>query len=148
ETRHIELSLEGSGLDHRPGDALGFVPQNDPAVVESILDALALPAATPVSLKKGDAPLKAALGRNLEITIATPRFLQHWAKLSGAAALKRLTEDAHASERAAFLAAHHIVDIVRRFPVPGIQAQQFVAGLRPLQPRLYSIASSSAALPG
>src|SRR5690606_4641953 len=131
-----------------PGDALGFVRQNDPAVVESILDALALPAATPVSLKKGDAPLKAALGRNLEITIATPRFLRHWPKLSGARALKWLTVGPRASGRAAFLAAHHIVDIVRRFPVPGIQAQQFVAGLRPLQPRLYSIASSSAALPG
>ncbi|MPZ44465.1 MAG: assimilatory sulfite reductase (NADPH) flavoprotein subunit [Betaproteobacteria bacterium] len=148
ETRHVELSLGDSRLDYRPGDALGFVPQNDRAAVESILETLAFPAATPVSLKKGDAPLEAALGRDLEITIATPRFLQHWVELSGAAALKRLTEDAHAEERAAFLGTHHIVDILRRFPVPGIQAQQFVAGLRPLQPRLYSIASSSAALPG
>jgi sulfite reductase (NADPH) flavoprotein alpha-component len=148
ETRHVELSLDDSRLDYRPGDALGFVPQNDPAMVESILETLALPAATPVSLKKGDAPLEVALGRDLEITLATPRFLQHWAKLSGAAALERLTEDAHTEERATFLRTHHIVDIVRRFPVRGIEAQQFVAGLRPLQPRLYSIASSSATFPG
>ena len=30
ETRHIELSLEGSGLSYIPGDALGIVPHNDP----------------------------------------------------------------------------------------------------------------------
>src|SRR5690606_17939921 len=32
ETRHIELSLAGSGLTYQPGDALGVVPQNDPAL--------------------------------------------------------------------------------------------------------------------
>ena len=148
ETRHLELSLGDSQLDYRPGDALGFVPQNDPAAVASLLETLALPAATPVSLKKGDIPLEAALARDLEISLATPRFLQHWSKLSGAAALERLTDDAHAAERTTFLGTHHIVDIVRRFPVRGIEAQQFVAGLRPLQPRLYSIASSRAAFPG
>jgi sulfite reductase (NADPH) flavoprotein alpha-component len=148
ETRHVELSLGDSRLAYRPGDALGFVPQNDPVAVESLLETLALPAAAPVSLKKGDTTLEAALGRELEITLATPRFLQHWTKLSGAAELGRLADDAHAAERKSFLATHHIVDIVRRFPVRGIEAQQFVAGLRPLQPRLYSIASSSAALPG
>src|SRR3546814_14110758 len=42
---------------------------------------------------------------------------------------------------------HHIVDIVRRFPVPGITAQGLIGALRPLQPRLYSIASSLAAAP-
>lgn len=147
ETRHVELSLSDSSLAYQPGDALGIVPQNDPTAVATVLDALALPAATPVRLKKGETTLEAALGQALEISIATPRFLKHWAELSDAAALKRLTEDAHAGERAAFLRNHHIVDIIRRFPIPGLQAQQFVAGLRPLQPRLYSIGSSSASFP-
>src|SRR4051794_38663546 len=38
ETRHIELSLEGSGLSYIPGDALGVVPQNDPELVAAILN--------------------------------------------------------------------------------------------------------------
>src|SRR3546814_14300913 len=49
--------------------------------------------------------------------------------------------------RSVFLRTHHIVDIVRRFPVPGISAQGFIGARRPLQPRLYSIASSLAAAP-
>ncbi|MGN6584315.1 MAG: sulfite reductase [NADPH] flavoprotein alpha-component, partial [Rhizobiaceae bacterium] len=55
-------------------------------------------------------------------------------------------EDAREA-RTAFLHNNHIIDIVRRFPVAGIDAQTFIAGLRPLQPRLYSIASSAAAAP-
>jgi sulfite reductase (NADPH) flavoprotein alpha-component len=42
---------------------------------------------------------------------------------------------------------HHVVDIVRKFPLPGVDADSVLAGLRPLQPRLYSIASSLAAAP-
>ena len=40
ETRHIELSLEGAGLSFQPGDALGVMPRNDPALVEALLAAL------------------------------------------------------------------------------------------------------------
>jgi sulfite reductase (NADPH) flavoprotein alpha-component len=148
ETRHIELSLDDARLTHQPGDALGVVPRNDPTAVEAVLAALALPGSTPVSLKNGETTLETALEREFEITVATPRFLRHWAELSGAAELERLAEEGHAGECATFLRGHHIVDIMRRFPGPGIEARQFVAGLRPLQPRLYSIASSAAALPG
>jgi sulfite reductase (NADPH) flavoprotein alpha-component len=43
---------------------------------------------------------------------------------------------------------HHVVDIVRQFPVKEIDADTLLRGLRPLQPRLYSISSSLAAVPG
>ncbi|MBW7947481.1 MAG: sulfite reductase [NADPH] flavoprotein alpha-component, partial [Sphingomonadaceae bacterium] len=52
-----------------------------------------------------------------------------------------------AGERAVFLRTHHVVDIVRRFPVAGVMPQGFVSALRPLQPRLYSLASSLSAAP-
>ena len=38
ETRHIELSLKGSGLSYIPGDALGMIPSNDPELVASLLE--------------------------------------------------------------------------------------------------------------
>src|SRR3546814_5808204 len=56
-------------------------------------------------------------------------------------------QDDRDGERSVFLRTHHIVDIVRRFPVPGITARGLIGALRPLQPRLYSIASSLAAAP-
>ncbi|MGE3871945.1 MAG: assimilatory sulfite reductase (NADPH) flavoprotein subunit [Parvibaculaceae bacterium] len=142
ETRHVELSLAGSGLSFKPGDALGIVPRNDPALVETLLTTLGLDAAAAVSVKDKPIPLGEALGAHFEITAATPRFLDHWADLTGAEELKNLRGEGAGEARAAFLHSHHVIDIARRFPVPGIDAAVFVAGLRPLQPRLYSIASS------
>jgi len=147
ETRHIEISLEGSGLSFNPGDALGVSPRNDPALVNRILESLGLDRATPLALKGEQIPLGQALEDKFEITAATPRFLEHWAELSGAEALKGLIGEERAEKRVAYLREHHIIDFIRLFPVPGLSADAFVAGLRPLQPRLYSIASSLAVNP-
>jgi sulfite reductase (NADPH) flavoprotein alpha-component len=146
ETRHVEISLEGSGLTFEPGDALGVVPRNDPDLVEKLLGGLGLSGEMTVDTKAGVTPLAEALLRDFEVTAATPRFLDHWASLSDAPALKMLTHQESATERAAFLRAHQIIDMVRAFPVRGLDPQVFVAGLRPLQPRLYSIASSPVAM--
>ncbi|MGP2492376.1 assimilatory sulfite reductase (NADPH) flavoprotein subunit [Mesorhizobium sp. PUT5] len=142
QTRHVELSLDGSGLAFQPGDALGIVPRNAPELVEKLLEALALSADEQVALKDGSRPLAEALGDTFEITAATPRFIDRWAELSGAAELAGLRGEDNAPARSAFARDHHVIDIVRRFPVRGLAAADFVAGLRPLQPRLYSIASS------
>lgn len=147
ETRHIELSLEGSGLTYEPGDALGVAPQNDPAMIEALLGALDLSGQTTVTHKDQELRLAAALADRLEITAATPRFLAHWAELAEADDLLALHGDAQSAARAAFLSQHQVIDIVERYPAPGITAEQLIAGLRPLQPRLYSIASSLAAYP-
>jgi sulfite reductase (NADPH) flavoprotein alpha-component len=147
ETRHIELSLGGSDIAFEPGDALGILPRNDPALVEALLRHLSLSADAPVTVKTRQLPLSEALSSAYEITVATPRFIDHWANISGADDLSVLRGDDAAERRAAFLHAHHVIDIVRRFPVAGIDAQTFLAGLRPLQPRLYSIASSPSLIP-
>ncbi len=117
DTRHIELDLAGSGLAYEPGDSLGIVAGNDPAVVARLLEATGLGGETTVSVKGESLSLAEALERRFEITIASPRFVDQWAKLSGTAALERLTGEDAAAERHAFLHGHHIVDIVRLFPV-------------------------------
>jgi sulfite reductase (NADPH) flavoprotein alpha-component len=146
-TRHVELSLADSGLSYEPGDALGIVPSNDPAIVAALLDALALPAETKVEFKGQTIPIGEALTHRFEITTATPRFLDYWAMLSQAAALRQLQQEDRSGERSVFLRTHHIVDIVRRFPVGEVMPQGFASALRPLQPRLYSLASSLAISP-
>lgn len=147
ETRHIELSLEGSGLVYEPGDALGVVPRNDPAVVEAVLENLGLAADGSVSVKQRQVSLGEALSSAFEVSAVTPRFIDHWAELSGAAALARLRGPEQAEARSAYMREHHVVDIIRQFPVKGIAADALLRGLRPLQPRLYSISSSLAAVP-
>ncbi|MFL1874532.1 assimilatory sulfite reductase (NADPH) flavoprotein subunit [Hansschlegelia beijingensis] len=147
ETRHIEFSLEGSGLVYEPGDALGVAPKNDPRLVESLLGALRLSPSAPVEIKGRASTFAEAIERDFEISAVTPRFIEHWAELSGAEQLRRLLGEDAAAERSAFLRQNHVIDIVRAYPVAGLEAQMLVAGLRPLQPRLYSIASSLAAAP-
>jgi sulfite reductase (NADPH) flavoprotein alpha-component len=147
ETRHIELSLADSGLSFEPGDALGVLPRNDPALIAAILNNLSLSFDAPVTVKERTTTLGEALATDFEISASTPRFIDHWAKISGAAQLEGLHGEGQAGARAAFLRGHHVIDIMRRFPVKGIDPQTLLAGFRPLQPRLYSIASSQAATP-
>lgn len=147
ETRHLELSLADSGLQYEPGDALGVAPRNDPELVAALLERLALSADAPVTVKQEAMTIGEALAGTFEITAATPRFLDHWAEVTGAAELRALRAEDARRERTAFLHGHHVIDIVERFPAPGIDPDWFLAGLRPLQPRLYSIASSLAAAP-
>jgi len=146
ETRHIELDIDGSGLAYQPGDALGVVSTNEPHRVEELLEATGLSAEAPITLKGDTVRLASALESHFEITQAAPRFLEQWAKLSGAADLAALTADDRRQDRSDFLYGNHVVDIVRSYPVGGVSAEELVAGLRPLQPRLYSIASSQAAV--
>jgi len=147
ETRHIELSLDGSDLTFEPGDALGVMPRNDPHWIDLILDNLSLSADTSIDVKGQTKTFGEALAADFEINVATPRFIDHWAELSGAAELKALQGASQAETRAKFLRNHHLIDILRRYPVKGLDAGTFLKGLRPLQPRLYSIASSQTLLP-
>jgi sulfite reductase (NADPH) flavoprotein alpha-component len=147
ETRHIELSLAGSSIAFEPGDALGVLPRNDPALVEALLGHLSLARDAPVTVKTRQLTLSEALSSAYEITVATPRFIEQWANVTGADDLSALRGDGATERRAAFLRTHHVIDIIRRFPVTGIDAQTFLAGLLPLQPRLYSIASSPLLVP-
>ena len=42
DTRHYEISLEGSGLTYEAGDALGIMPTNSPELVDEISEGFAL----------------------------------------------------------------------------------------------------------
>jgi len=148
ETRHVELDLTDSGLTYAPGDALGIVPRNQAEKVAELLAATGLAGAAPASLDGATHTLENLLETRFEIAVATPRFLDHWAKLSDALALRELTQADRMAERNAWLKGHHVVDIVREFPVPGLDADTFLSGMRRLQPRFYSIASSQAAQDG
>lgn len=147
-TRHIVLAFSDAAACYQPGDALGVVVENDPDVVAAILEAGKLVAQTPVSLKGEQLPLEQLLRVYCEITTLTPRFIEAWAALTGSATLMSLLADDAADARGAFMQAYHIVDLMRAQPVSALDPQRFVQMLRPLQPRLYSIASSLSATPG
>ncbi|MGE0809017.1 MAG: assimilatory sulfite reductase (NADPH) flavoprotein subunit [Immundisolibacter sp.] len=145
ETRHVELAVPG--LAYTPGDALGVLAQNNPALVGELLAALKLSADAPVAVGEGSHPLAQALTSHFEITALTRPFLAGWAELTQSARLRGLLEDGNDAALRAYLAGRQIIDVVQEFPLPGIEPGQFTGLLRRLPPRLYSLASSLAACP-
>ena len=145
EVRHVELSLEGSGLRYEPGDALGVWPRNPPALVAQWLEALRLDGDEPVAWQGRTLPLAQWLERERELTRLTRGWLAAHASAGRHVGLLRLLRPEHAAELAALLDGHQPVDLLRLHPSPW-EAEALVAALRPLTPRLYSIASSPKAV--
>ncbi len=140
DVRHLELSLQGSGLHYEPGDALGVRPRNPGLLVDAVLQATHLDGDARSYIDGHALPLRDALVAHRELTrLARPFLLAH-AERSGSADLRQLVSQGNA-EVAAILGTHQVADVLRRWPAPW-QAQELIDALRPLAPRLYSIASS------
>ena len=146
ETRHVELSVEDSGLQWEPGDSLGVLPRNAPEDVDAVAAALGFSGDERVEGPRGEVTLQEALTHDFEITTLTRPFLQGWAELAGSAELSTLLADDNRDGLRAWMWGRQIVDVVQNWPLE-LSAQQFVERLRKLPPRLYSIASSHAANP-
>ena len=132
QTFHVELSLAGSGLTYLPGDAIGVAPENDPAVVEAVLDAAGL---------AGDTDLHAALTARHDVTTLSAHVVRSLGELTGDTSIKELAGDPE--QMAEFLPGRHVVDLLTAFP-NRLTPTQLTGLLRPLPPRLYSVASSQA----
>lgn len=147
ETRHLELSLEGSGLSFEPGDALCLVAENRSDVVNELLEALGFSGEETIEGPRGEVPLEEALRRDYEITTLTPPFMKAWAEQAGSDELDELVADDNRKQLMSYMWGRHVVDVVAEYPVSGLEPQTFVGMLRKLQPREYSIASSYNANP-
>ena len=144
ETRHLELSLEGSGLVYEPGDSLGIYPTNDPALVDELIQTCGWNAEESVTVhKNGDTlPLKDALTSHFEITVLTKPLLQKIAELTKSESLHALLEEGNEEKLKEYIAGRDLVDAARDFgPFEG-NAADFTSILRKIPARLYSIASS------
>jgi sulfite reductase (NADPH) flavoprotein alpha-component len=150
ETRHIELSLEGSGLSYVPGDALGIVPSNDPELVTALIEEMQWDEETVVIIgKQGETlPLKEALTSYFEITLLTKKILQQAAAFTENEELQKLLLVENAAEVKEYCNGRDLLDMLRDFGPWKLTVQEFVSMLRKMTPRLYSIASSIAANPG
>ncbi|WCK56648.1 assimilatory sulfite reductase (NADPH) flavoprotein subunit [Aneurinibacillus sp. Ricciae_BoGa-3] len=149
ETRHLELSLEGSGLTYEPGDSLGIYPQNDPALVDTLLVEMKWDPEEMVTVgKQGDVlPLREALTSHYEITVLTKPLLEQAAQLSANENLRELVAPGNEEKLKAYLEGRDLLDLVRDYVLWGVSAQAFISILRKMPARLYSIASSLSANP-
>lgn len=144
--QHIELSLEGSGLDYAPGDSLGVMPVNPAALADELLATLELDAKAQVSVDDEVMDLRQALLEKFEITTLSRGFINYYAEKTNHQELAAEVAALEGETLRRFLYERQVVDLVQEYPAK-IGAQDFVAGLRKLTPRLYSIASSLQANP-
>lgn len=124
DTHHVAVSLEGSGIAYEPGDALGVVPSNDPALVDAVMKVTGL----------NDDKLRDALATRLDITTLTGKQIEDFARETGVQ-----------GPPADWAAGRQVIDLLELAPGK-LSAEQLTALLRPLPPRYYSIASSRKAV--
>ncbi|VUS85119.1 NADPH-dependent assimilatory sulfite reductase flavoprotein subunit [Klebsiella spallanzanii] len=141
DVRHIEIDLGDSGLRYQPGDALGVWYQNDPALIKELVEMLWLKGDEPVTVDGKTLPLAEALEWHFELTVNTGNIVENYATLTRSESLLPLVGDKAQLQH--YAATTPIVDMVRFSPAQ-LDAQALVDLLRPLTPRLYSIASSQA----
>jgi sulfite reductase (NADPH) flavoprotein alpha-component len=149
ETRHYEFSLVGSGLEYEVGDSMGVFPQNNPQLVQELLDALHFSGDEQVKTKDGETvSVREGLLKHYQITQPSKQFLEAIVEKSrGASELEGLLDPDRKSELDHYLWGLEVIDFLLDAPSIEFAPEEFVSKLRKLQPRLYSVGSSLKAFP-
>lgn len=143
ETRHLELSLEGSHLQFEPGDSLGIYPENDPSLVDTLIAEMKWNPDEFVTINRQgeEKSLLEALRHHFEITVLTKPLLEKAIPLvNKSAELKELLENEKAVRE--YVHGRDLLDFIRDYSLNEIPAKEFVSILRKMPARLYSVASS------
>jgi sulfite reductase (NADPH) flavoprotein alpha-component len=129
ETIHLALAFEDGAPAYEPGDSLEIYPENDPQLVDEILNAAGL---------SGDEALRRALLAERDITTLSAATIERFVKATGHAEAQTLVDSGEAK---AWIEGRHLIDLLETYPAK-LTAEHIGTITRPLPPRAYSIASS------
>jgi sulfite reductase (NADPH) flavoprotein alpha-component len=144
DVRHLEIALHES-LSYEPGDALGVWPINNPALVDTVLSQLKLNADEIISIGDQSLSLHEWLSSKRELTRLSKSFVQQHATRFAGDDLSALLKSENNEAISQFISQQQLPDLLNRYPGEW-KADELVNALRPLAPRLYSIASSRKAV--
>lgn len=131
---HFEFSLDGSNLAYETGDALGVYPQNCPDLVSDVIRSLGCTGEESVTTAMGELPLRAALTVHYDLGRPSQAMID-------------LLLPAVNGKAPSTPAIRDVLDLLLEAAAkPALAA--FIAALKKIQPRLYSISSSPKAHPG
>ncbi|MEP1743675.1 MAG: assimilatory sulfite reductase (NADPH) flavoprotein subunit [Kangiellaceae bacterium] len=145
---HIELSIEDSEISYLPGDGVGIWAKNDSKTVDEILKLSGLRRQQQVEYKGQQFEVYDLLLERLEISLISKDFVKNYyeiAKQKAAANVERLKDILNTSF-SDFVKHNQVADVLSVAPIE-LEAQQLVDLLKPIKPRVYSIASSQQANP-
>jgi len=144
ETWHIEFDLAPSGLDYTVGDAFGLFPSNEPALVDAIIRALAAPPDFPI----GGRTLRETLLDGVSLSPAPDMLFQLFSYITGGERRIKARALSSGEDPDGDAANLDVLAAIEKFPGVRPDPEAFIEALDPLQPRLYSIASSHRCNPG
>ncbi len=148
EVRQFGFDIADLDFSYQAGDALGVWPVNCPDLVSEVLEAVAIPGEAAIGLAGvGEMPIAQALSRHLDITAPTRAFLEAVRTHRPDAAFAPLLDPARKEALDEWLRGRQIADVLSETRIE-LSAEALAAMLKPLRPRLYSIASSPRAQPG
>lgn len=144
DTRHVAIDLAGSGMNYEVGDALGIYPTNCGDLSAMIIDRLAADSRVKVETPLGNSkPLLDALCEDCCLKDPSDELIELLiGRVSDADAqstLQRLLDEGVPD-------GFDVLDVLEVAEGSTITATEFVEQLEPLNPRLYSIASSMKAV--
>ena len=147
ETRHFEISLQGSGLSYEPGDSLGVLPFNCPKVVEDLMEATGFTGSEEIKIAEETICLKDALTSRYACTVLSKIQIKKFNELAQSSALYDLLKIENKEALIEYMWGRELIDLFKEYPQGELSVEDFVGLLRPMPPRLYSIASSLSAHP-
>jgi sulfite reductase (NADPH) flavoprotein alpha-component len=138
ETWHIDIDLSGTGLDYTVGDAFGIAPTNDLSLVDAVIHTLGAPADFPI----GGRTLRDVLIDGVSLAPAPDMLFQLFSYLTGGDRRLKAKALAGGEDPDRDAATLDVLAAIEKFPGVRPDPEAFIESLEPLQPRLYSIASS------
>jgi sulfite reductase (NADPH) flavoprotein alpha-component len=145
-TMHLSFGLDDARVHYEAGDACGVIAQNNPALIFEILSLLPFASDEIVDLPKvGRTSIESALLHHLQPTRLTRKMVQAFAEKAQCKTLLALLPPEQASHLDAYTYDRGLIDLLHEYPGVITTANELVAILPKLSPRLYSISSSPAA---
>jgi sulfite reductase (NADPH) flavoprotein alpha-component len=149
DTRHVVLAADSVAIPYQAGDALGIDARNAPALVDAIIARLGVSADTPVLSPDGvERPLGEALARFCEIRRVSDQAVEVLASRAIDRDESRILQAMAEGYPGAGPDDADLLDLLEAFPSSRPPLSELISALDPLQPRLYSIASSAKVSPG
>ena len=144
ETWHIDIDLAGSGIDYAVGDSFGVFPHNEPALVDAVIAALHAPPDFPIAGR----PLRNVLTDSVSLGVAPDMLFQLISYITGGERRQKAKLLASGGDPDGDAKTLDVLAALEKFPGVRPDPEALIEALDPLQPRLYSIASSPKATPG
>ena len=144
DTRHVVLDISGCGIDYAPGDSFGLFPSNDPALADAVLAAMRAPPDFPV----GGKSFRQALIEDYALSPAPDMLFELIGVLVGGERRRKAKLLAKGGDPDGDAASFDVLAALETFGPIHPDPEAFLECLEPLQPRLYSIASSPLVTPG